>query len=58
MFRKALRKLAKVTSKEEEAPAPKSKAVKPPAAPKPDQRKILTAAGWKKLMMKKYRKTS
>ena len=58
MFRKALRKLVKVASKEKEAPAPKPKAERAPAASKAPERKILTAAGWKRLMMKKYRKSS
>jgi hypothetical protein len=48
MFRKAFRKLKKVASGKKETPKPSS----PPPSPK-----LLTAEGWKRLMMKKYRKS-
>ncbi len=52
MFKKALGKLRKVASRGQtpEREAPKS--------PKSSQPRLLTAEGWKRLMMKKYRKSS
>lgn len=54
MFKKVLSKLKKVTSKERSSE---------PATPKPSKSsepapRVLTAEGWKRLMMKKYRKSS
>ena len=65
MFKKALRKLrGKEEPKKPAAPQPSAR---PPAkeaektSPKPpikaSSQKILTAEGWKRLMMKKYRKS-
>lgn len=53
MFKKALKKLRKVATGREEAPKPhKPKPSSPPPSPR-----LLTAEGWKRLMMKKYRKS-
>lgn len=54
MFKKMLRKLKKVPT-QETANIPE-KALKP-SIPKPHPR-LITAEGWKRLMMKKYRKLS
>lgn len=54
MFKKALKKLRKVATGREEAPkAPKPK-TSSSSQPSP---RLLTAEGWKRLMMKKYRKS-
>lgn len=70
MFRKALKKLKSVTLGKDK---PTSKRAAPPKeSPKPAQKaaplrlkeplissgKLLTAEGWKRLMMKKHRKSS
>jgi len=44
MFKKALKKLSHVASRPKEA------------KPAPHEKRLLTAEGWKRLMMKKYRK--
>jgi hypothetical protein len=49
MFKKALQKLRKVASKEPETPK-----AKPSSSPSP---RLLTAEGWKRLMMKKRGKS-
>lgn len=52
MFKKALKKLKKVAMGRSETPkAPKPSPSKPPSP------RLLTAEGWKRLMMKKYRKS-
>jgi len=58
MFRKAFRKLTKVVSKPKSAPEPRAEPrEKAPSPSKTSPRKILTAEGWKRLMMKKHRKS-
>jgi hypothetical protein len=49
MFKKALQKLRKIASKEPETPKTKLS-----SSPSP---RLLTAEGWKRLMMKKPRKS-
>jgi hypothetical protein len=51
MFKKALQKLRKIASKEPEAPKAK---LSSSTSPSP---RLLTAEGWKRLMMKKPRKS-
>jgi hypothetical protein len=61
MFRKALKKLTGVTSKKAKPVAKRPSAsaqptISPSRIPHPPG-KLLTAEGWKRLMMKKYRKS-
>jgi hypothetical protein len=50
MLKKALKKLSKITTrKKEKAEKPTHSKEAPPSA------RLLTAEGWKRLMMKKYR---
>jgi hypothetical protein len=53
MFKKALSKLKKIASGGRE---PSSEP--PKTSPQPHTPRLLTAEGWKRLMMKKYRKSS
>jgi hypothetical protein len=54
MFKKALSKLKKVSSRDRKPEAETAKSSKN-SSPTP---RLLTAEGWKRLMMKKYRKSS
>jgi hypothetical protein len=58
MFRKVFRKLTKKQEKEKQASPSKPRPSKPPLSPLKEKpkAKVLTAEGWKRLMMKKYRK--
>jgi len=53
MFKKALKKLKKVASGRREAPPETPK----PSSSKQPSPRLITAEGWKRLMMKKYRKS-
>jgi hypothetical protein len=52
MFKKALSKLKKIASGSKEPSSEPSKTTPP------HTHRVLTAEGWKRLMMKKYRKSS
>ena len=52
MFKKAFKKLVGTSKKSKAAPSPR-----PSTSSKASTPRILTAEGWKRLMMKKYRKT-
>jgi len=54
MFKKALSKLKKVASRDR---TPEPETPKPSKSSEPTPR-VLTAEGWKRVMMKKYRKSS
>jgi len=57
MFKRALKKLrGKAEEKKPSKPAAPVKPAPQKPSPKPQSAKILTAEGWKRLMMKKYRK--
>ena len=53
MFRKVFNKLRGEKKPQKAAPAPKPAPIKK----EPSSPKVLTAEGWKRLMMKKYRKS-